>query len=87
VLNPSDLFLSADLTEEQARAYLQSLGFRDAAAVDEHLQRMADDLVVREALGRLAPRRSQRLPSIWHRAAAARCFSTICAKTRARCTC
>jgi [glutamine synthetase] adenylyltransferase / [glutamine synthetase]-adenylyl-L-tyrosine phosphorylase len=52
---PSDLFLSPDLTEEQARAYLQALGFRDAAAVDEHLQRMADDLVVREALGRLAP--------------------------------
>ncbi|MEO5741223.1 MAG: hypothetical protein ABIS29_11565, partial [Vicinamibacterales bacterium] len=52
---PSDLFLSADLTEEQARAYLQSLGFRDAVTVDEHLQRMADDLVVREALGRLAP--------------------------------
>ena len=53
--SPSDLFLSPDLTEEQARAYLQSLGFRDAAAVDEHLQRMADDMVVREALGRLAP--------------------------------
>ena len=52
---PSDLFLSPDLTEEQARAYLQSLGFRDAAAVDEHFQRMADDLAVREALGRLAP--------------------------------
>ena len=52
---PSDLFLSPDLTEEQARAYLQSLGFRDAAATDEHLQGMADDLVVREALGRLAP--------------------------------
>jgi len=55
VPTPSDLFLSADLTEDQARAYLQSLGFRDAAAVDEHLQRMADDLVAREALGRLAP--------------------------------
>jgi glutamate-ammonia-ligase adenylyltransferase len=55
VVSPSDLFLSPDLTEDQARAYLQSLGFRDAAAVDEHLQRMADDLVVREALGRLAP--------------------------------
>jgi glutamate-ammonia-ligase adenylyltransferase len=54
VPTPSDLFLSPDLTEEQARAYLHSLGFRDAAAVDEHLQRMADDLVVREALGRLA---------------------------------
>ena len=55
VVKPSDLFLSPDLTEDQARAYLQSLGFRDAAAVDEHLQRMADDLVAREALGRLAP--------------------------------
>jgi glutamate-ammonia-ligase adenylyltransferase len=55
VTTPSDLFLSPDLTEEQARAYLQSLGFRDAVAADEHLQRMADDPVVREALGRLAP--------------------------------
>jgi len=55
VPTPSDLFLSPDLTEDQARAYLQSLGFRDPAAVDEHFQRMADDLVVREALGRLAP--------------------------------
>jgi glutamate-ammonia-ligase adenylyltransferase len=54
VVNPSDLFLSPDLTEEQAHAYLQSLGFRDVAAVDEQLQRMADDLVVREALGRVA---------------------------------
>lgn len=53
--NPSDLFLSPDLTEEQARAYLESLGFRDAAAVDSQLQQMADDLVTREALGRLAP--------------------------------
>ena len=55
VVSPSDLFLSPDLTEVQARAYLRSLGFRDAAAVDEQLQRMADDLVAREALGRLAP--------------------------------
>jgi [glutamine synthetase] adenylyltransferase / [glutamine synthetase]-adenylyl-L-tyrosine phosphorylase len=55
VPTPSDLFLSPDLTEDQARAYLQSLGFRDAAAVDEHFQKMADDLVAREALGRLAP--------------------------------
>lgn len=61
MVSPSDLFLSPDLTEAQARAYLQSLGFRDAAAVDEHLQRMADDLVVREALGRLA---SDLLPAI-----------------------
>jgi [glutamine synthetase] adenylyltransferase / [glutamine synthetase]-adenylyl-L-tyrosine phosphorylase len=55
VPTPSDLFLSPDLTEEQARAYLQSLGFRDAAATDAHLQGMADDIVAREALGRLAP--------------------------------
>ena len=54
-MNPSDLFLSPDLTEEQAREYLRSLGFRDPQAVDEHLQKMADDLVAREALGRLAP--------------------------------
>ncbi len=53
--NPSDLFLSPDLTEDQARAYLASLGFRDAAAVDSQLQQMADDLMTREALGRLAP--------------------------------
>ena len=52
---PSDLFLSPDLTEDQARAYLRSLGFRDVAAVDEQFQRLADDIVVREALGRLAP--------------------------------
>ena len=52
---PADLFLSPDLTEAQARAYLESLGFRNPAAADEHLQRMADDPAVREALGRLAP--------------------------------
>ena len=52
---PADLFLSPDLTEAQARAYLESLGFRDPAAADDYLQKMADDLVVREALGRLAP--------------------------------
>lgn len=52
---PPDLFLSPDLTETQARVYLQALGFRDPAATDDHLQQMADDPVVREALGRLAP--------------------------------
>lgn len=52
---PADLFLSPDLTEAQARAYLESLGFGDPAATDDHLQRMADDPIVREALGRLAP--------------------------------
>src|SRR5438874_765248 len=55
VPTPSDLFLSPDLTEEQAREYLGSLGFRDAAAADTHLQAMADDMSVREALGRVAP--------------------------------
>ena len=54
VPTPADLFLSPDLTEAQARAYLESLGFRDPAASDDHLQRMADDPVVRGALGRLA---------------------------------
>jgi len=52
---PPDLFLSPDLTEDEARVYLQSLGFRDPAATDGHLQQMADDPVVRQALGRLAP--------------------------------
>lgn len=60
-MNPADLFLSPDLTEDQARAYLESLGFRHAAAADAHLQRIADDLAVREALGRLA---SDLLPSL-----------------------
>jgi [glutamine synthetase] adenylyltransferase / [glutamine synthetase]-adenylyl-L-tyrosine phosphorylase len=55
VPTPADLFLSPDLTEAQAREFLASLGFRDSVAADEHLQRMADDPAVREALGRLAP--------------------------------
>jgi glutamate-ammonia-ligase adenylyltransferase len=61
VPTPADLFLSPDLTETQARAYLETLGFRDPVAADGHLQSMADDLVVREALGRVA---SDLLPSI-----------------------
>ena len=52
--NPADLFVSPDLSEDQARSYLEALGFRNPAAADDHLQKMADDLVVREALGRLA---------------------------------
>lgn len=52
--SPSDLFLSQDLTEEQAQRYLGSLGFRDPAAADEHLRVMADDVVVRQALGAMA---------------------------------
>jgi glutamate-ammonia-ligase adenylyltransferase len=51
---PSDLFLSPTLTEDEAREYLRSLGFADPAAADQHLQAMADELPVREALGGLA---------------------------------
>jgi len=54
VPSPSDLFLSPDLTEEQAQAYLQSLGLRDPAAADRCLQAMAADLGVRLALGEIA---------------------------------
>jgi glutamate-ammonia-ligase adenylyltransferase len=54
VPTPADLFISPDLSEAEARAYLQSLGFQNPAAADDHLQRMADDLIAREALGRLA---------------------------------
>lgn len=53
-ISPADLFLSPDLTEHQARAFLATFGFRDAAAADEHLQAMADELPVREAMGDLA---------------------------------
>lgn len=53
-VQPSDLFLSSDLTEEQAQAYLRSLGFRDPAGADRCLQAMADDLGVRLALGEVA---------------------------------
>jgi glutamate-ammonia-ligase adenylyltransferase len=54
VPTPSDLFLSPDLTHQEAREYLTSLGFRDAAAADEHLQAMAEDTLIRETLGRIA---------------------------------
>ena len=36
-----DLFLPADLSDDDARAYLASRGFRDAEAADEHLQGLA----------------------------------------------
>jgi [glutamine synthetase] adenylyltransferase / [glutamine synthetase]-adenylyl-L-tyrosine phosphorylase len=54
VPTPSDLFLSPDLTEQQAREYLATLGFRDPAGTDGHLQAMAEDIRIREALGRIA---------------------------------
>ena len=49
-----DLFLSADLVDDDARAYLASRGFRDAVAADEHLQALATDLPTRHALGAVA---------------------------------
>lgn len=53
-VSPSDLFLSPDLTEERAWAYLAARGFRDPAAADLHLQSMAEDLGARERLAHLA---------------------------------
>lgn len=49
-----DLFLSRDLTSEDARAYLRSRGFRDPGEADDHLQALADDMATREALGAVA---------------------------------
>ena len=49
-----DLFLSNDLTDDDARTYLTSRGFRDPVAADEHLQAMAADLPTRQALGAVA---------------------------------
>ena len=53
-ISASDLFLSADLTEEEARQFLQTFGFTDPAAADERLQALADELAVRQALADLA---------------------------------
>ena len=49
-----DLFLSADLADDDARVYLLSRGFRDPVAADEHLQALATDLPTRHALGAIA---------------------------------
>ncbi len=49
-----DLFLSNDLTEAGAQAYLASRGFSDPKAADEHLQALAQDLPTRLALGEVA---------------------------------
>ena len=53
-VKPADLFLSSDLSEDQAQAYLRALGFRDPAAADRALQAMAEELPVRLALGDVA---------------------------------
>ena len=49
-----DLFLSADLTDDDARSYLLSRGFRDPVAADAHLQALATDLPTRDVLGAIA---------------------------------
>ena len=49
-----ELYLSADLSDDDAREYLRSRGFRDAVTADEHLQALATDLPTRHALGAIA---------------------------------
>ncbi len=53
-ISPSDLFLSADLSEEEACRYLAARGLRDPAAADRRLQGLAADLATREAMAGLA---------------------------------
>ena len=53
-VTPQDIFLSRDLTEEEAAAFLAQYGLRDGAAADRQLQQLADDLPSRQALGALA---------------------------------
>jgi glutamate-ammonia-ligase adenylyltransferase len=51
---PADLFLSATLTAEEARAYLSGFGFADPGTADTRLQALAEDVPVRESLARVA---------------------------------
>ena len=53
-VTPQDVFLSRDLTEAAAAAFLEQYGLRDGAAADQQLQQIADDLPSRQALGALA---------------------------------
>ena len=53
-VSPRDIFLARELSEEAAARYLTTVGLRSAAAADQHLQRLADDLPTRLALGELA---------------------------------
>ena len=53
-VTPQDIFLSRDLTEDAAAAFLEQYGLRDGAAADQQLQQLADDLPSRQALGALA---------------------------------
>ncbi len=52
--SPSDLFLAPALSDQSVQRYLSSIGFRDPAAADQHLQVMADDYAVRQSLGSMA---------------------------------
>lgn len=49
-----DLFLSKDITDDAARAYLAERGFQNLKEADEHLQALAEDLPTRLALGAVA---------------------------------
>jgi hypothetical protein len=40
--------------EEDARGYLRALGFRDPEGTDRLLQAMAEDMAIRQAMGRIA---------------------------------
>ncbi len=51
---PRDLFVAQELTDTRAQHNLAERRFRDPAAADEHLQRLADDISTRLALGELA---------------------------------
>ena len=53
-VTPQDIFLSRDLTEDAAAAFLAEYGLRDGAGADQQLQQLADDLPSRQALGALA---------------------------------
>ena len=53
-MSPEDLFLSPDLTDDQACAYLASLGLTDPRAADRQLQWLAEDPPTREALAAVA---------------------------------
>ena len=50
---PADLFLSATLTVDEACRYLARLGFADPGTADARLQALAEDVPIREALGRV----------------------------------
>jgi glutamine synthetase adenylyltransferase len=53
-ISASDLFLSADLREEEAHRFLRTFGFREPAAADRRLQALADQPAVRDALAEVA---------------------------------